>query len=138
MPHLASINLTGCKAPYYKTTHLLASLPASVTEVILDRAGDGVKRADFEVLQQLPKLRVLSACGCNVRDKHACVLCGLDGLRSLILRDNAMGPEGLGELLEGCSTQLTLLDVTGNERLRDCKQAGGWAGCNSQLLLLHD
>lgn len=80
--------------------------------------GDGVKRADLEALQALPQLRVLSACGSGVRDKHAGALSGLEGLQSLVLRDNALGPEGLVELLEGLGSQLTLLDVTGNERLR--------------------
>lgn len=147
MPRLARMDLTECKAPYYKTTHLLTSLPPSVTEVVLNGAVEGVKRADVEALQQLPKLRALSACGCNIRDKHAEVLCGLTGLQSLVLRDNALGPEGLLELLEGCS-QLTVLDVTGNERVRR-KATGGCSsgdagiaivrlGANKRLLLLRD
>jgi Leucine-rich repeat (LRR) protein len=121
MPNLARIDLTECKAPYYKTANLLASLPPSVTEVVLDRAVEGLKRGDVEVLQQLPNLRSLSASGCNIRDKHAGVLGALSGLQTLVLRDNGLGPEGLWELVQGCS-QLTVLDVTGNERL------GGRAG----------
>lgn len=125
MHNLARIDLTECKAPYYKTAHLLASLPPSVTEVVLDRAVEGLKRVDLEVLQQLPKLRALSVSGCNIRDKHAGVLGGLRGLQTLVLRDNGLGPEGLAEVLQGCS-QLTVLDVTGNERLGD---RGGYACC---------
>jgi hypothetical protein len=131
MTSLARIDLTACKAPCFRTTHLLANLPASVTEVVLDRAVDGVKRADFEALQALPQLCVLSACGCGVRDKHAGALSGLDGLQSLVLRDNGLGPEGLVELLEGLGSQLTLLDVTGNERLRRKEGSGGAASSSS-------
>jgi hypothetical protein len=147
MPRLARINFSECKAPYYKTTHLLTSLPPSVTEVVLDGAVEGVKRGDVEALQRLPKLRALSACGCNIRDKHAEVLCGLTGLQSLVLRDNALGPEGLLEVLEGCS-QLTVFDVTGNERVSskatgspssgDAGTANVHLGANKQLLLLRD
>lgn len=134
MPCLARLDLTECKAPYYKTSHLLNSLPPSVTEVVLDGAVEGVKRADVEALQQLPKLRVLSASSCNIRDKHAGVLCGLTGLQSLVLRNNALGPEGLWELVEGCS-QLTVLDVTGNERVSS--KAGGDVGTANVLTSAH-
>jgi hypothetical protein len=143
MPRLAYIDLTECKAPYYKTTHLLASLPPSVTEVVLDGAVEGLKRGDVEALQQLPDLRALSACGCNIRNKHAEVLCGLTGLQSLVLRDNALGPEGLLEVLAGCR-QLTVLDVTGNERVSrqsasgDLGTANVRLGVNDCLLLLRD
>jgi hypothetical protein len=128
MPRLASINLSDCKAPYSKFTQLLSSLPLCVTEVVLDGAPDGIKTGDILALQALPQLRVLSACGCNVRDKHVGVLSGLDGLQSLVLRDNSLGPEGLGELVEGCSAKLTLLDVSGNERLSS-KASGAGTVC---------
>lgn len=128
MTRLAAINLSECKAPYSKLTQLLSSLPSSVTEVVLDGAPDGIKTGDILALQALPQLRVLSACGCNVRDKHVGVLCGLAGLQSLVLRENSLGPEGLGELVEGCSGQLTQLDVSGNERLSS-KASGPGAVC---------
>jgi len=151
MPKLAKIDLTDVKAPYFRTSQLLAQLPASVTEVVLDGAVEGVRRADLEALQQLARLRVLSACGCNVRDKHVSVLSGLRGLRSLLLRDNALGREGLADLVVGCR-QLTLLDVTGNERLSsraDRSSSGSsnvqgtasmcsFSGQNSRLVLLRD
>lgn len=135
MPRLASINLTECKAPYSKLTQLLASLPPSVSEVVLDKAVDGIKTADVLALQALPQLRSLSACGCNVRDKHAGVLAGLTGLHSLVVRDNALGPEGLAELVEGCR-QLALLDVSGNEKLK-CVQACS-NGSRQHLVVLRD
>lgn len=140
MHHLARIDLTECKAPYYKTAHLLASLPPSVTEVVLDRAVEGLKRGDVKALQQLPKLQVLSASGCNIRDKHAGVLCGLRQLQTLVLRDNGLGPEGLAEVLQGCS-QLAVLDMTGNERLGSrgvdvCAASVRHASANQHLQLV--
>jgi hypothetical protein len=138
MPNLTRIDLTQCKAPCFKTCHLLASLPPSVVEVVLDRAVEGIKRTDLEVLQQLPKLQVLSVCGCNVRDKHVSALSRLPSLHTLLLRDSALTPDGLSELLLSCS-QLSMVDVSGSERL-GTKACGISADAflNPQLLLVRD
>lgn len=113
MPQLMCLDLSECKVPYKALPLLLVALPASVTELVLDSVAEGLRSADLEALADLPRLAVLSAAGCNIRDKHVAVLTKLHRLHRLSLRNNAgLGPDGVCAIVESCD-QLTLLDLGG-------------------------